>query len=116
MDAASKGAAEAGGEVIGVLPEDSHFGMSDHVSIPIVTGAGSARNVINILTADIVIVCGMGLGTASEAALAVKHQKPVLFTKVEKSHLDFFQSLTSKSLSVFDDADALFGFIEHKLV
>lgn len=116
MDAASKGATEAGGEVIGVLPGDSHLGMSDHVSIPIVTGMGSARNVINILTADVVIVCGMGLGTASEAALAIKYQKPVLFTKVETSHLDFFQSLTSKKLTFFDEADALFGFIERKLV
>lgn len=116
MDAASKGAAEAGGEVIGVLPGDSHFGMSDHVSIPIVTGTGSARNVINILTADIVVICGIGLGTASEAALAIKHQKPVIFTKVEKTHLDFFQSFTSNKLSFFDEADALFGFIENEIL
>lgn len=116
MDAASKGAAEAGGEVIGVLPGDSHLGMSDHVSIPIITGVGSARNLINILTADVVIVCGMGLGTASEAALAIKHQKPVLFTKVSKSHLNFFQSLTSSKLPFFDEADALFAFIEKEVL
>lgn len=115
MDAASKGASEAGGELIGVLPGDSHSGMSDFVSIPILTGLGSARNVVNILTADIVIVCGMGLGTASEAALAIKHGKPTLFTKVEKSHLDFFQSLTDKKLAFFDETDALFKFIDKKL-
>lgn len=116
MHAASKGASEAGGEVIGVLPGDSHPGMSNFVSFPIVTGMGSARNFINILTSDVVIVCGMGLGTASEAALAIKHQKPVIFTKVEKSHLEFFQSLTDKKILFFDEADALFGFIEKKLV
>ena len=115
MDAASKGASEADGEVIGILPGDSHRGMSDYVSIPIVSDVGSARNFINILTADIVIVCGMGLGTSSEAALAIKHGKPTLFTKVEKSHLNFFQSLTNKSILFFDEADALFGFIEKKL-
>ena len=116
MDAASKGASKTGGEVIGVLPNDSQYGMSDYVSIPVVTGIGSARNLINILTADVVIVCGMGLGTASEAALAIKHQKPTIFTKVEKSHLAFFQSFTDKKLSFFDEADALFGFIEKKLL
>lgn len=31
MDAASKGANEAGGEVIGILPGDSHLGMSGYV-------------------------------------------------------------------------------------
>lgn len=115
MDAASKGANEKGGEVIGILPGDSHLGMSDYVSIPIMTGVGSARNNINILTADVVIVCGMGLGTSSEAALAIKHGKPTLFIKVEKSHRDFFQSLTDKNILFFDEADALFRFIEKKL-
>jgi uncharacterized protein (TIGR00725 family) len=116
MDAASKGASEAGGEVIGILPSDTRLGMSDYVSIPIVTGIGSARNFINILTSDVVIVCGMGLGTSSEAALAIKHGKPTLFTKVEKSHCDFFQSLTDKNILFFDEADALFEFIENQLI
>ncbi len=115
MDAASKGASKTGGEVIGVLPGLTPRGMSDYVSIPILTGIGSARNVVNILTADVVIVCGRGLGTASEAALAIKHGKPTLFTKVEKAHLDFFQSMTDKKILFFDEADALFGFIEEKL-
>jgi uncharacterized protein (TIGR00725 family) len=114
MDAASKGASETGGEVIGILPGDTHIGMSDYVSIPIITGLGSARNYINILSADLVIVCGMGLGTSSEAALAIKHGKPTLFTKVGKTHLDFFQSLTEKKILFFDEADALFEFIEKK--
>lgn len=116
MDAASKGASEAGGEVIGILPNESRQEMSDYVSIPIVTGMGSARNFINILSADMVIVCGMGLGTASEAALAIKYQKPVIFTRVEKIHREFFQSLTQKKLYFFDETDALFGFIEKALL
>ncbi|NBC05351.1 MAG: TIGR00725 family protein [Bacteroidetes bacterium] len=116
MDAASKGASEAGGEVIGILPGDSDRDISDYVSIPIVTGVGSARNYINILSSDVVIVCGMGLGTSSEAALAMKHGKPTLFTKVGKSKLDFFQSLTNKKILFFDEADALFEFIEKNLI
>lgn len=116
MNATSKGASNAGGEVIGILPGDTHHGMSDYVSIPIITSMGSARNFINVLTADVVIVCGMGLGTSSEAALSIKHGKPTLFTKVEKPHRDFFQSLTDKNILFFDEADALFRFIERKLI
>lgn len=116
MDAASKGASEAGGEVIGILPGDTHHGMSAHVTIPVLTGVGSARNVINILTADVVIICGMGLGTASEASLAIKYRKLTIFTKVGKSHLEFFQTLSDKKLPFFDEADALIDFIEKGLL
>jgi uncharacterized protein (TIGR00725 family) len=111
MDAASKGAFEAGGSVIGVLPGDSHDGMSDFVTIPILTGMGSARNVINILTADVVVVCGMGPGTASEAALALKHDKPVMFTKVSERELELFLSFQKQSLPFTDDFAELIDWI-----
>lgn len=78
MHAASKGAEEAGGLVIGILPGSTKQDMSPHVNIPIITGMGSARNNINVLTADVVIACGIGLGTTSEIALALKAGKPVV--------------------------------------
>jgi uncharacterized protein (TIGR00725 family) len=100
-----------GGTVIGVLPGDSHDGMSDFVTIPILTGMGSARNVINILTADVVVVCGMGPGTASEAALALKHDKPVMFTKVSERELELFLSFQKQSLPFTDDLAELMDWI-----
>ncbi len=78
MDAASRGAKVAGGTTIGILPGTTADDASDYVDIPIVTGLRHARNVINVLSCDLVIACGMGLGTASEVAIALKGEKPVI--------------------------------------
>ena len=56
MDAVSRGAREAGGLVIGILPEADHHNESQHLDVAIVTGMGTARNSINVLTSDI---CGI---------------------------------------------------------
>ena len=98
MDAVSRGAKAGGGLVIGVLPSNNIAAMSDAVDIPIVTDMGNARNNINVLSSDIIITCGMGLGTASEVALALKIQKPViLLNQTELTH-QFFFSLTTENL------------------
>jgi hypothetical protein len=102
MDAASKGAANAGGTVIGILPDADRHQMSEFVNVPITTGIGSARNMVNILSADIIIVCGMGLGTASEAALAIKEMKPVIFTCVHKEQITFFENISKQTLLHLD--------------
>jgi len=112
MDAASKGAFDAGGTVIGILPGESKSGMSDYVTIPIITGMGNARNVINILTADIVVVCGIGPGTASEAALAMKCEKPLLFTMVDNKNVTFFNRLNHTIFSSINNLDELTEQIE----
>jgi len=78
MDASARGAAEAGGLTIGILP-DSHTGnASEFIRIPVCTGMGSARNTINVLSSDVVVACTGGAGTLSEIALALKHGKPVI--------------------------------------
>jgi len=78
MDAASRGAAAAGGTVIGVLPGTDADAASEGVGVAIVTGLGSARNNVNVLSSDVVVACGMGPGTASEAALAIKAGRPLV--------------------------------------
>jgi uncharacterized protein (TIGR00725 family) len=79
MDAVSRGAKEAGGLVVGILPSADGAEVSDHVDIAVVTGMGSARNNINILSSDVVIACGnTEAGTLSEIALAIKAGKPVV--------------------------------------
>jgi len=64
MDAASRGAKMVGGLTIGILPSNDTRAMSDAVDIAIVTDMGNARNSINVLSSDVVIACGMGIGTA----------------------------------------------------
>lgn len=77
MEAASKGASEAGGTVIGVLPDSDRSLMNPYVTIPIVTGIGRARNLIIALTADAVIAVDGGYGTLTEIGFALQHGKPV---------------------------------------
>lgn len=78
MAASARGAREAGGLVIGILPDDHRGQVCPHVSIPILTGMGSARNNINVLTSDVVVACPGGAGTLSEIALALKAGRRVI--------------------------------------
>jgi uncharacterized protein (TIGR00725 family) len=71
MDASAQGAAEAGGLVVGVLPDADLFRASSHLSVAIRTGMGDARNAVNALSSDVVIAMRGGTGTLSEVALAL---------------------------------------------
>ncbi len=77
MAAVSAGAAQAGGTVVGILPDRDLSAASPYLSIPIRTGLGDARNVINILSSDVVVALPGSAGTLSEIALAVKNGKPL---------------------------------------
>jgi len=93
MDSASRGAKEAGGLTIGILPSADKAGLSRYVDVPIVTGIGEARNNINVLSSDVVFACGMGPGTASEVALAVKGRRNVILLNVSDQAARFFVEL-----------------------
>lgn len=93
MDAINRGAKSADGLTVGILPAKDNSNTSEFVDIPIITGMGSARNPINILSSSVVIVCGMGPGTASEAALALKEKKHLILLTENQAGKDFFNSL-----------------------
>jgi uncharacterized protein (TIGR00725 family) len=78
MAASAKGASEKGGVTIGILPDAEPSASAPHIQIPICTGMGSARNMINVLSSDVVVACPGGTGTISEIALALKHGKTVI--------------------------------------
>ena len=79
MEAASRGAVEAGGLTLGVLPTAVPGGgyPNPWVQLPVYTGSGNARNSFNVLSADLCIAIGGGPGTLSEIALALKSGKRV---------------------------------------
>lgn len=87
MAASAKGAKEAGGTVVGILPDRSTRKASPDLDIAIVTGMGDGRNVLNVLSSDVVIACPGALGTLSEITLALKNDKHVILLgrKVEPS-------------------------------
>ena len=78
MEAAARGAARAGGVVIGVLPGPDRDAANRWVTIPIATGLGEARNVIAVRASDALIAVGGMYGTLSEIALALKLGRPVI--------------------------------------
>jgi uncharacterized protein (TIGR00725 family) len=100
MDAASRGAAAAGGLVVGVLPQDHVGNASEGVSVAVVTGLGSARNNVNVLSSDVVIACGMRPGTASEACLALKAGKPLILLCCGPVAEAFFRQLGGTRVTV----------------
>jgi hypothetical protein len=104
MDTVSEAAQKAGGLVVGVLPGSDASDASDFLDIAIVTDMGSARNNINVLSSDVVIACGMGSGTASELALAIKANKDVILLSDHEESKTFFKTL--KPARVFEAASA----------
>ncbi|GIW72844.1 MAG: TIGR00725 family protein [Planctomycetota bacterium] len=78
MAAASRGAAEAGGLVIGLLPGDDPHAANPYVTVAIPTGLGEARNAVIALASEALIAIAGGWGTLSEIALARKRGKPVV--------------------------------------
>jgi len=100
MDVVSKGAKEANGLTIGIIPTDDTAMASEYVDLAIITDMGSARNNINALTSDVVIACGIGAGTVSEIALALKAKKQVILLNDNKKSQDFFKDLGKEQVYV----------------
>ena len=68
--AASEGAANEGGTVVGLLSEGDRDGANPHLTISLPTGLGQGRNLLIVTAAESVIAIGRGWGTLSEIAHA----------------------------------------------
>lgn len=78
MEAVCRGAKSAGGTTIGILPGNRASAANPHVTIPIPTGIGLARNAIVALAGEAVIALDGKYGTLSEIAYALNFGKPVI--------------------------------------
>jgi uncharacterized protein (TIGR00725 family) len=78
MQAACRGARNAGGLTIGILPGTDRDSGNSYLSVALPTGLGHARNVLVILAGQLVIAIGGGFGTLSEIAMALKMGKKVI--------------------------------------
>ena len=78
MEAASRGAAAAGGTVIGITPSDSPEHANEHCTHVVATGIGHARNLAVVASGDAVIAIGGEWGTLSEIGFARRLDRPVV--------------------------------------
>jgi uncharacterized protein (TIGR00725 family) len=72
MEAALRGAREAGGQTVGILPGADANEANAYVDVPVVTGMGEARNLVLIRSVEAVIAIGRGYGTLSEIGFALR--------------------------------------------
>ena len=77
LEAASRGAFEAGGTVIGLLPENDDQAANAYLTVAIPTGMGEMRNALIARSCLCLVAIGGGMGTLSEMAFGLKLGKPV---------------------------------------
>lgn len=78
MEAACRGARQAGGLTVGLLPGTDHAAGNAFLDISVPTGMGEMRNALVVRAGEAVIAVGGGFGTLAEIALALKSRTPVV--------------------------------------
>ena len=78
MAAAARGAKQAGGRTVGILPGESPSEANEWIEISVATGIGHARNLAVAASGDAVIAVGGSWGTLSEIAFARRLGRPVV--------------------------------------
>jgi uncharacterized protein (TIGR00725 family) len=78
MEAAAKGAAETGGEAIGILPGADLGEANPHCTRVVATGIGHGRNLAVVASRQAVIAVGGEWGTLSEIGFARAIGRPVV--------------------------------------
>ncbi|MCK4301832.1 MAG: TIGR00725 family protein [candidate division Zixibacteria bacterium] len=78
MEGAARGAKEAGGVTIGILPTSNKEDANEFIDYIIPTGFGEARNIMVVRSADAVVAFPGKFGTLIEMAFALNAKKPVI--------------------------------------
>ena len=78
MEAASRGAKEAGGLTIGLLPGKDKKDANPFIDIALPTSIGFARNAMVACSADIIIALPGSHGTSSEISYGLVYKRPVI--------------------------------------
>lgn len=115
MEAALKGARDANGLTVAILPWEDDKQASENAEIRIVTGMGSGRNIINALSSKIVIVVGMAAGTASEVAHALKAGRKVILLNQDEITIRFFKNVGGYKVMVAKTVDETLAMIKDYL-
>jgi uncharacterized protein (TIGR00725 family) len=115
MAAVAAGARSGGGLVVGILPGTTTSGAAPELDLALATGLGHARNAVNALGSDVLIACGMGLGTAAEVALALKNRKPVVLLGASEAARTFFREINGREVPSVATPEAAVEWVARKL-
>jgi len=78
MEAAARGAKEADGLTIGILPGKNKADANHYIDIPLPTSMGFSRNTIVACSADVIIALPGSYGTNSEICYGLVYKRPVI--------------------------------------
>ncbi len=78
MEAASKGAKEAGGLTVGFLPSMDRSTANPYLDMVFPTGLGRARNLLTARGCNAIVMIGGGCGTLNELTIAYADGRPVI--------------------------------------
>jgi len=78
MEASSRGAKEAGGMTVGILPGNSKLDANPYIDLAIATGLGYARNSLVAMNSDVIIAVDGQYGTLTEIAYGLIYGKKVI--------------------------------------
>jgi uncharacterized protein (TIGR00725 family) len=78
MEAACRGAKEANGTTVGIIPQDNFSFANQFCDIVICTGIGFARDFIVATSSDAIIAIGGGIGTLIEMSVGYMIKKKVV--------------------------------------
>jgi uncharacterized protein (TIGR00725 family) len=78
MAAAARGAKNAGGTTIGILPGETRAGANRWLDHVVVTGIGHGRNLAVVASGDAVVAVGGRYGTLAEIGFALTLGRPVV--------------------------------------
>lgn len=78
MSAAARGAKEAGGLTVGLLPGKEKSDANPYIDIALPTSIGYARNAIVACSADIIVALPGSYGTSCEISYGLVYRRPVI--------------------------------------
>ena len=78
MEAASRGAFEAGGLTLGILPGEDSKAANPYITLSIPSGMGVGRNILVVRASHVLIAMEGKTGTLSEIALSLNTGKQVV--------------------------------------
>ncbi|WP_275879474.1 TIGR00725 family protein [Haloferax volcanii] len=108
MEAACRGAKDASGTTIGVLPGEDRDEANPYVDVAVATGLGHARNALVAMNGDAVIAVDGGGGTLSEIGYANVFDRPTAGIRTQQvGSLDGFKPCDSPEAAVAFVEDAV---------